>query len=112
MRRAKKEIDMADPMRIRAQSAGDKTTVRVLMAHEMESGQRKDSAGKAIPAWFINEVSASLNGKVVMTAEWGPSVSKNPFLQFTIKGAKAGDKVAVNWTDNKGDKRTDEATVS
>lgn len=103
---------MADPMRIRAQAAGDKATVRVLMAHEMESGQRKDSAGKVIPAWYISEVSASLNGKVVMTAEWGPSVSKNPFLQFAIKGAKAGDKVSVTWTDNKGDKRTDEAAVS
>jgi sulfur-oxidizing protein SoxZ len=103
---------MADPMRIRAQSAGDKTTVRVLMNHEMETGQRKDSAGKVIPAWFIQEVSASLNGKPVLTAQWGPSVSKNPFLQFTVKGAKAGDKVAVTWTDSKGDKRTDEATVS
>lgn len=103
---------MADPMRIRAQASGDKATVRVLMAHEMESGQRKDSAGKTIPAWYINEVSASLNGKVVMTAEWGPSVSKNPFLEFAIKGAKAGDKISISWTDNKGDKRTDEAAVS
>lgn len=103
---------MADPMRIRAQAAGDKATVRVLMAHEMESGQRKDTAGKIIPAWYINEVSASLNGKVVMTAEWGPSVSKNPFLEFSIKGAKAGDKVAISWTDNKGEKRSDEVAVS
>ncbi len=103
---------MADPMRIRAQSAGDKTTVRVLMSHEMETGQRKDPAGKAIPAWFIQEVSAQLNGKPVFTAQWGPSISKNPFLQFVVKGAKAGDKVSVSWTDNKGDKRTDEATVS
>ncbi|GAB3499153.1 thiosulfate oxidation carrier complex protein SoxZ [Curvibacter fontanus] len=103
---------MADPMRIRAQAAGDKATVRVLMSHEMESGQRKDSAGKLVPAWFINEVSASLNGKVVMTAEWGPAVSKNPFMQFVVKGAKAGDKVSVSWKDNKGDSRTDEATVS
>jgi len=103
---------MADPMRIRAQAAGDKATVRVLMAHEMESGQRKDSAGKNIPAWYISEVTASLNGKVVMTAEWGPSVSKNPFLEFAIKGAKAGDKVAISWIDNKGDKRSDEVAVS
>jgi sulfur-oxidizing protein SoxZ len=103
---------MADPMRIRAQAAGDKTTVRVLMSHEMESGQRKDSAGKIVPAHFINEVSASLNGKVVLTAEWGPSVSKNPFMQFVVKGAKAGDKISINWKDNKGDSRTDEATVS
>jgi sulfur-oxidizing protein SoxZ len=103
---------MADPMRIRAQSSVEKAVVRVLMSHEMETGQRKDASGKLVPAWYINEVSASLNGKVVMTAEWGPAVSKNPFMQFTIKGAKAGDKVAVTWKDNHGDTRTDEATVS
>jgi sulfur-oxidizing protein SoxZ len=103
---------MADPMRIRAQAAGDKTTVRVLMSHEMESGQRRDAAGKLVPAWHINEVTASHNGKVVMTAEWGPAVSKNPFLQFVVKAAKVGDKISVNWKDNKGDSRTDEATVS
>ena len=103
---------MADPMRIRAQMSGDKATVRALMSHEMETGQRRDSAGKTIPAWFIQEVTAQHNGKPVMRAEWGPSVAKNPFLQFTVKGAKAGDKISVTWTDNKGDKRTDEATVS
>ncbi|GAB4203096.1 MAG: thiosulfate oxidation carrier complex protein SoxZ [Tibeticola sp.] len=103
---------MADPMRIRAQASGDKATVRVLMSHEMESGQRKDAAGKLVPAHFIQDVEAKLNGKTVMTAEWGPSVSKNPFLQFMVKGAKAGDKIAVTWKDNKGETRTDEATVS
>ncbi|HMZ02290.1 MAG TPA: thiosulfate oxidation carrier complex protein SoxZ [Burkholderiaceae bacterium] len=103
---------MSDPMRIRAQAAGDKATVRVLMSHEMETGQRKDAAGKTIPAWYIQEVTASHNGKVVMTAQWGTSISKNPFLQFNIKGAKAGDKVTIAWVDNHGDKRSDEATVS
>ena len=103
---------MADPMRIRAQAAGDKATVRVLMAHEMESGQRRDAAGNVVPAWHINEVTASHNGTVVMTAEWGPAVSKNPFVQFNVKGAKAGDKITVSWKDTKGDSRTDEATVS
>lgn len=103
---------MADPMRIRAQAAGDKATVRVLMAHEMETGQRKDAEGKVIPAWFIQEVTASLNGKPIFAAEWGPAVSKNPFLQFNVKGAKAGDKLSVSWKDNRGETRTDEATVS
>ncbi|RQO35283.1 thiosulfate oxidation carrier complex protein SoxZ, partial [Variovorax sp. KBW07] len=67
-------------MRIRAQASGDKTTVRILMAHEMETGQRKDAAGKTIPAWFIQEVTASLKGKTVLTGDWGPAVSKNPFM--------------------------------
>lgn len=103
---------MANPMRIRAQAAGDKATVRILMAHEMESGQRKDTAGKPIAAWYIQEVTASLNGKTVLQAQWGPAVSKNPFLQFVIKSAKAGDRVSVSWKDNRGDSRTDEALVT
>ena len=103
---------MSDPMRIRAQAAGDKVTVRVLMSHEMETGQRKDSTGKTIPAWFIQEVTALHNGKPVMTAQWGPSVAKNPFLQFSVKGAKAGDKITIAWVDNRGEKRSDEAVVS
>ena len=75
---------MAEPMKIRASLAGDGTEVRVLMSHEMETGQRKDSAGKTIPAWFIQEVTASHNGKSVLTAQWGPSVAKNPFLQVFV----------------------------
>ena len=48
----------------------------------------------------------------MLAAEWGPAVAKNPFLQFTVKGAKAGDKIAISWVDNRGDKRTDEASVT
>jgi sulfur-oxidizing protein SoxZ len=103
---------MADPMRIRAQSKDGVAKVRVLMSHEMESGQRKDSSGKLIPAWHIMEVTAKLNDKPVFSAEWGPAVSKNPFLQFDVKGAKPGDKLTIEWVDNKGEKRTDTATVS
>ena len=103
---------MADPMRIRAQAQGPNAVVRVLMSHEMETGQRKDAAGKTIAAWHITEVTAQLNGKTVMTTQWGPAVSKNPFLQFTVKGAKAGDKIKIDWVDNKGEKRSDEAVVS
>ena len=103
---------MADPMRVRATENGGVVDVKILMKHDMETGQRKDASGKIIPAWHITDVTATLNGKTVMTAEWGPAVAKNPFLQFTVKGAKAGDKVAITWKDNHGDTRTDEATVS
>ncbi len=103
---------MADPMHIRAQAQAGNAVVRVLMSHEMETGQRKDAAGKTIPAWHITDVTAQLNGKTVMTAQWGPAVSKNPFLQFTVKGAKAGDKIKIDWVDNKGEKRSDEAVVA
>jgi sulfur-oxidizing protein SoxZ len=103
---------MADPMRIRAQVQGDKTTVRVLVSHEMESGQRRSSDGKTVPAWFIQTIAATHEGKPVMSAQFGPAVSKNPFVQFSFKGGKAGDKVKVTWTDNKGESRTDEAAIA
>jgi len=103
---------MADPMKIRATMKEGAAEVRVLMAHEMETGQRKDASGNVIPAWYISEVTATLNGKPVLKVHWGPAISKNPYLQFRVQGAKAGDKIGVTWTDNKGDKRTDEATVT
>ena len=103
---------MSDPMRIRAQAQGDKTTVRVLVAHEMESGQRKDAAGKVVPPWFIQTINATWKGKIVMSAQWGTAVSKNPFIQFSFNGGKAGEKIVVSWTDNHGDKRSDESTIA
>ena len=102
---------MADPMRIRAVAKDGVVNVKVLMSHEMETGQRKDSAGKIVPAHFIQNVTATHNGKTVLSAQWGPAVSKNPFLEFNFKGGQKGEKVQVNWIDNMGDKRTDEATI-
>jgi sulfur-oxidizing protein SoxZ len=103
---------MADPMRIRAQVQGDKVVVRVLVAHEMESGQRRGADGKLVPAWYIQNISATHNGKTVMSAQWGPAISKNPFVQFAFKGARAGEEVVVTWKDNKGESRTDKGVIA
>ena len=103
---------MADPMRIRAVAKDGGVNVKILMAHEMETGQRKDGAGKPIPAHFIQHVSATWQGKVVLSANWGTAIAKNPFLEFSFKGGQKGEKIQVIWTDNKGDKRTDEATIN
>ncbi|CAO3360618.1 thiosulfate oxidation carrier complex protein SoxZ [Azospirillum sp. A26] len=103
---------MGNPMKIRASAKDGVTEIKILMSHEMETGQRKDANGTVIPAWFINEVTAKLDGKTVMQAQWGPSISKNPYLAFKVKGGKSGDKVSVTWVDNKGDTRSDEATVT
>jgi sulfur-oxidizing protein SoxZ len=102
---------MADPMRIRATAQGDEVDVRVLMSHEMETGQRKDSSGKLVPAHFISNVTVTHAGKTVLAAEWGPAVAKNPYLQFKFKGGKKGDEITVTWVDNKGETRTDKATI-
>lgn len=102
---------MADPMKIRARAEGDVVDVRILFGHEMETGQRKDASGNLVPAHFIQTVTATYQGRTVLSAQWGPAVSKNPFLSFKFKGVK-GEKVIVTWVDNKGETRSDEAVIA
>ena len=103
---------MADPMKIRATTLGDSTEVKVLMSHEMETGQRKEAQGQTIPAWFIQNVIVTWNGRTVLSAQWGTAVSKNPFLSFKFKGGAKGDRIAISWMDNRGDKRSDETVIA
>ncbi len=103
---------MADPMKIRAKLAGDVAEIRVLMGHPMETGQRKEADGSLVPAHFIQSMTVSVGGKVVVDGQTGTAVSRNPVFGFKVKGAKAGDKVVVTWKDNKGETRTDEAVVA
>jgi sulfur-oxidizing protein SoxZ len=99
-------------MKIRATMQGDVADVKLLINHPMETGQRKDpKTGQPIPAHFITNVTATLNGKPVLDAQWSQAVSRNPFLGFRVKGAKAGDKVKVSWVDNKGESDSIETTV-
>lgn len=102
---------MADPMKIRASLVGDSTEVKVLMSHEMETGQRKDAQGAIIPAWFIQSVTVTHGSTTVLSAQWGTAIAKNPFLSFKFKGGAKGDKITVSWIDNRGDKRSDETTI-
>ncbi|HKE41404.1 MAG TPA: thiosulfate oxidation carrier complex protein SoxZ [Casimicrobiaceae bacterium] len=103
---------MPDPMKIRATLTGDTTEVKVLMNHEMETGQRKDAQGKVIPAWFIQNVSVTWNAKTVLSAQWGTAIAKNPFVSFKFKGGAKGDKITITWVDSRAEKRTDEATIA
>ena len=102
---------MADPMKIRATLQGDVADVRVLMAHPMETGQRKDGEGRIVPLHFIQTITAQLNGRTVFSADISQAISRNPVFAFKVKGAKAGDKIVITWQDNKGEKRADETTV-
>lgn len=103
---------MADPMKIRASNNGTETEVRVIMSHPMETGLRKDAAGATIPAHYIQDVVATYNGKTVLQCQWSQSIAQNPYLSFKFKGGAKGDKVQIAWTDNIGEKRSDEATIA
>ena len=100
-------------IKVRAHIQGGVTTVKCLISHPMETGQRTDSkTGQLIPAHFIQEVTAEHNGSNVLTALWGPAISKNPYLSFKFAGAKAGDSLKVSWVDNMGKSDSADTTIS
>ncbi|MFV2061091.1 MAG: thiosulfate oxidation carrier complex protein SoxZ [Gammaproteobacteria bacterium] len=103
---------MAKTIRIRASAKGDVTTVKALITHPMETGRRKNKkTGKNFPAEFIQEVNSEHNGTTVMTAQWGPAISKNPYLSFQFTGGKKGDTIKISWVDNKGKSDTFSAKI-
>lgn len=103
-------------LRIRARKKGEITTVKALITHPMETGQRKHSkTGKLIPAHYIEQVIATSQGdegcQTLMSAHWGPGVSKNPYVAFKYKGGMPGDEITIRWTDNQGQSGTGTAKL-
>ena len=104
---------MADKMKVRAKLSGTTTTVKAIMYHPMESGSRKDKeTGELIPAHFIKEVKAELNGEMIISADWGPGVSKNPYWSFEFEGGKAGDTIKITWTAHLGETCAGDAVIN
>jgi sulfur-oxidizing protein SoxZ len=99
------------PVKIRARLKGDVASVKSLMPHPMETGRRKDENDQPIPAHYIETVTCEHNGKVFMTADWGPSISKDPYFAFEVPGAKAGDTIKISWSDNMGASSSGEITL-
>lgn len=96
---------MANPTpRIRMPStakAGEVIEVKTLISHEMESGQRKDAAGKAIPRKIIKQFVATFNGKEIMRVDWHPAISANPYQSFFVRVPETGTFV-FQWIDDDG----------
>lgn len=101
----------AEPIKIRARLEGGVADLRTLVTHPMENGLRTNSTGKNIPEHFIRDIDIRFNGKTVIEAQIGRSVSTNPLLAFKVKGAKANDKFMLTWRDSRGLTRSDEAAV-
>ena len=103
---------MPDPIKLRATVKGNDGEVRVLMPHPMESGLRHDPSGQLIPAHYIVSVVLSLNGRPVIEGALGTAVSATPLFAFHLEGVKAGDRLAVSWVDNKGQRGSAEGVFS
>lgn len=98
-------------IKMKAKAEGDAVEVKALITHPMETGLRKDKAtGEVVPAHYIQEIVVTSGDKPLLTAYWGASVSKNPFMAFKYKGA-VGDKLKLTWKDNKGETDSAETDV-
>ena len=83
-------------------AVGEVVTIKTLINHVMESGQRKNKeTGEKIPRMVVNSFVATFNGKEVVTFNPQGGVSQNPFFQFTLKVPEAGD-IKFTWTDDSG----------
>jgi sulfur-oxidizing protein SoxZ len=102
---------MASSIRVRATSSGENTEVQALIQHPMDSGFVKDAQGQTIPPHFIQELTFEHDGKSVFVADWGPAVSKDPYVKFSFKGGKKGDDLKITWVDNKGATDTTTAKI-
>ena len=87
------------PKKVRA---GEVFQVKALVAHKMESGQRKDrKTGEKIPRMIINKFVAKFNGQEVFSADWHGAISANPYIAFYMKAEKSGE-LELSWTDDDG----------
>ena len=89
-------------IKIRAKAKGGVTTVKSLMNHPMETGQRKDKkTGEKIPRKIINKFVATYNGEEVISVDLEPAISANPYFQFDAKLPESGE-FHFQWTDDDG----------
>lgn len=86
----------------RSASAGDSIVVKTLINHDMESGQRRNSAGETIPRQIINRFSCEFNGRMVLDSELEGAISANPYIEFEALVDQSGEFV-FTWYDDNGD---------
>ncbi|WP_425099707.1 thiosulfate oxidation carrier complex protein SoxZ [Tropicibacter sp. S64] len=82
-------------------SAGEVITIKTLISHQMESGQRKDGDGNPIPRSIINRFTCELNGQSVIDIKMEPAISTNPYFEFDATVAEAGE-FKFTWYDDDG----------
>lgn len=86
----------------REASAGEVITIKTLISHKMESGQRKDDDGNTIPRSIINRFTCEFNGESVVDVTLEPAISTNPFFEFQSVVPETGTFV-FTWYDDDGD---------
>jgi sulfur-oxidizing protein SoxZ len=91
-------------------AAGEVVTIKSLISHKMESGQRKDAEGKLIPRSIINRFTCDFNGVNVIDVAIDPAVSTNPYIEFDARVDAAGE-FKFTWYDDDGSVYEDSKTI-
>ena len=86
-----------------AAKVGEIIEIKTLIAHVMETGQRRDASGRTVPRDTISAFSASYAGREFFKATLHPATSANPFLQFKMRVPGPGE-FEFTWTDDAGAK--------
>ena len=82
-------------------AAGETITIKTLISHTMESGQRKDKDGNPIPRSIIHRFTCDFNGQNVIDVVLAPAISTNPYFQFEAKVPESGE-FKFTWYDDDG----------
>lgn len=92
-------------------SAGETIVIKTLISHVMESGQRKGSDGNLVPRQIINKFTCTFNDMPVFSCDLEPSVSANPYLEFSAVVNESGT-FAFTWFDDDGSVYSDEKPIT
>jgi sulfur-oxidizing protein SoxY len=110
---SEREEPFASSMKMRARPLEDGTVeLKIIIVHPMRTGRSKNDDGQLMPAHFMQLMQVVLNGKVIVDAQTGTGISRNPYFTFYVKEAKVGDVIAVNWQDNRGFEGHGQVTVA
>jgi sulfur-oxidizing protein SoxZ len=92
---------------------GDVIALKAVFSHPMETGYRRDVAGKSIARDIITTFTCRYDGAEVFRADFSPAIAANPFIGFTTIATVSGP-IVFTWTDGAGKSwsETSEITVS
>jgi sulfur-oxidizing protein SoxZ len=90
---------------------GDIIDIKTLVAHTMETGFRRTHLGVPIPRDIITTFVCNYNGVEVFRAELHPSVSANPFIQFSTVATESGT-LEFKWSGDNGFTASDSARIT
>jgi thiosulfate oxidation carrier complex protein SoxZ len=110
---SEREEPFASSMKMRARPLEDGTVeLKIIIVHPMRTGRSKNDDGVLMPAHFMQMMQVLLNGQLIVDAQTGTGISRNPYFTFYLKQAKVGDVIAVHWQDNRGFEGQGQVTVA